>query len=213
VYRTLYELALCSGLRENELHSLRVCNLDGESGGLILDAAWTKNRKPGFQALSADLVARLKGGTAGKAPDAPLLWVPANSETMLDKYLKLAGIPKEIPGVGKLDFHALRTTYTTLVIESGAPVKEAQTLLRHGTPGLTMNVYARTRDDQLKRVAERVGMLIAGSGSAPKPPQSENEGENDTVGSGSTAGSHDEKDMAERPGFEPGEEVLAPSTA
>ena len=31
---------------------------------------------------------------------------------------------------GKLDFHALRTTFTTLVLESGATVKEMQTLCR-----------------------------------------------------------------------------------
>ena len=44
-----------------------------------------------------------------------------------------------------------------MVIEAGASVKEAQTLLRHSTPQLTMNAYARARDHRLAEVAERVG--------------------------------------------------------
>ncbi len=42
-----------------------------------------------------------------------------------------------------VDFHALRTTYITLVVKSGASVKEAQELARHSDPKLTMNVYTK----------------------------------------------------------------------
>lgn len=73
-----------------------------------------------------------------------------------DNDLARAGIPK-LNDYGKLDFHALRVAYTTLVFESGATVKEAQTLARHSTPDLTMNIYARTRDERLIAVAEKVG--------------------------------------------------------
>ena len=47
------------GLRANELRNLAVKHLDIKRGGLHLDAAWTKNRKPGFQPLAASLVQRL----------------------------------------------------------------------------------------------------------------------------------------------------------
>ncbi len=96
-----------------------------------------------------------------------------------------------------------RPSHTTLIVESGASVKEAQTLLRHSTPNLTMNVYARTRDDQLKKLAERVGVLIAGQGSAPKPPQTPTEGENAESACGGKDQGYDKKNMAERSGFEP----------
>lgn len=54
---------------------------------------------------------------------------------------------------GKLDFHALRVTFATLVVESGASVKEAQTMLRHSNPTITMNTYAKVRPGRLNEVA------------------------------------------------------------
>jgi hypothetical protein len=47
-----------------------------------------------------------------------------------------------------------------MVIEAGASVKEAQTLLRHSTPQLTMNAYARARDHRLAEVTDRVGAVV-----------------------------------------------------
>jgi hypothetical protein len=98
---------------------------------------------------------------AEKRP-AGLLVVPSHPARELDKDLVKAGIPKRT-SEGKLDFHACRVAYTTLVIEVGATVKEAQTLLRHSTPQLTMNAYARARDDRLAEVAERVGAAVFGA--------------------------------------------------
>ena len=42
-----------------------------------------------------------------------------------------------------VDFHALRTTYITLLVKGGASVKVAQELARHSDPKLTMNVYSK----------------------------------------------------------------------
>ena len=61
--------------------------------------------------------------------------LPTHVAHALDVDLEKAKIAKNIPGQGKVDFHALRTAYTTLVIESGANLKEAQTLLRHSHLG------------------------------------------------------------------------------
>ena len=156
----LYEVALCSGLRAKELRSLKVADLDTQSNGLWLDAKWTKNRKAGFQPLPPDLVRRLSEYSAGKAPGRPLLTLPKWQGEALAWDLKRAGIPREIPGQGKVGFHALRTTFTTLLVESGANVKEAQSLLRHSSPHLTMNVYAKARPNQLQAVAARIGDVI-----------------------------------------------------
>jgi site-specific recombinase XerC len=55
--RLLYETAFISGLRATELRHLdRAKHLDGDRGGLNLEASRTKNRKPGFQPLPARLV-------------------------------------------------------------------------------------------------------------------------------------------------------------
>ena len=48
-HRLLYETALVTGLRANELRQLSLTHLDIDQCGLHLEAAWTKNRQPGWQ--------------------------------------------------------------------------------------------------------------------------------------------------------------------
>ena len=57
--RLLYEMAIYSGLRANELRSLTIDDLDVGNSGVRLRAAWTKNRQDGFQPLPKSLVTRL----------------------------------------------------------------------------------------------------------------------------------------------------------
>ncbi len=175
--RLLLETAFLSGLRARELRELTVGHLDIERSGLTLDANFTKNRRSGFQPLPGDLVERLalwaQSGQAKRLyaihhqrkdakpnhPANPLLYVPTHTARALDKDLKKAGIEKETIE-GKVDFHACRTAYITLILEGGASVKEAQELARHATPQLTMNVYGRARGHRLQEVVERVADLL-----------------------------------------------------
>ena len=175
--RLLYEVALTTGLRANELRSLTVDDLDAEGCGLILHPEWTKNRKPGFQALPAALVTRLKAfiesGTAAdlyrvslrrkgstmQVPEHPLLFVGTHMARELDADLAAAKISKDAPG-GKLDFHSLRVSFISRVIESGASVKEAMEAARHSTPNLTLNVYGRAKEGRLAEIAEHIGAGI-----------------------------------------------------
>lgn len=60
----LYETAIASGLRANELRNLTPDHLDEARSALRLDAEWTKNRRPGFQPISPDLLARLRAYAA-----------------------------------------------------------------------------------------------------------------------------------------------------
>jgi integrase len=158
--RLLYALAFTTGLRAGELRALKVADLNHDFKALNLRAEWTKNRKPGIQPLPTMLYEALAEFTEGKDPDAPLLKVPKDTATMMDKDLEAAEIPKWTPQ-GKIDFHACRVAYVTFVIESGATVKEAQALARHSTPNLTMNTYARTSQKRLCEVTEAVGKILA----------------------------------------------------
>ena len=156
----VYETALCSGLRAKELRKLTVAHLDITGGGLRLDPEWTKNRKPGFQPLPPNLVLRLAASAEGRDTEAALLTVPVSHATRM---LRMDTDKAEIPywtSEGKVDFHSLRVSYTSMVIESGATVKEAQSLARHSTPNLTMNIYAKARTGRLHDVAEMVGQMI-----------------------------------------------------
>lgn len=157
--RLLYETAVCTGLRAGELGALRKSHLDTKRQGLQLEASWTKNRKDGFQQLPIWLVDKLSESSKNKAADAPLLEVPSHPARDLDKDLKAAGILK-VTSEGKLDFHAFRVAYVSFVFEAGASMKEAQTLARHSNADLTINVYARSRENRLIEVTEKVGKNI-----------------------------------------------------
>jgi len=93
-------------------------------------------------------------------PANPLLYVQVSPSRTIKTDLKAAGVPIFNPGEGKLDFHACRVAYVTFVMEAGASVKEGQTLARHSTPDLTMNVYARTREGRLQEVTEKVAATV-----------------------------------------------------
>jgi hypothetical protein len=87
------------------------------------------------------------------------LYVPSDPAQSLDRALKAAGIPK-VTEAGKVDFHACRVAYITMLFENGATLKEAQELARHITPHLTTNVYARVRDERLAGLVEQVGEAL-----------------------------------------------------
>ena len=48
----------------------------------------------------------------------------------------------------------------TFVVESGASVKEGQTLARHATPDLTSNVHAKARTERLHELTEKAGLTV-----------------------------------------------------
>ncbi len=58
------------------------------------------------------------------------------------------------------NIYALRVAFVTLAFEAGANIKEGQALARHSTPQLTMNVYARARNERLSDLVEKVGKTV-----------------------------------------------------
>ncbi len=169
----LYAVAMVTGLRANELRSLTRKHLDTVNGGLKLDPAWTKNRKPGFQPLPQRMVRQLESFCGSgivpylyqqyfrkfACPKDALLYVPSHPARELDKVLKAAGIPKRT-AEGKAAFHGLRTSFVTLAYEAGATHREAMELARHSTPGLTANRYGRTRNERLAGITEKIAETV-----------------------------------------------------
>ena len=172
--RLLYEVALLSGLRGNELRQLSPDHLDIVECGLHLEAKWTKSRKQQFLPLPQILVERLRDNTAAALaqyhltykgilppiiPATPVLYVPRDLAPTLDRDLRAAGIPKYTKA-GKLDFHALRVTYIHLVIASGVNPKEAQMLARHATAELTIGLYGRATDQRLAQAVDQIAQHV-----------------------------------------------------
>jgi integrase len=159
--KLLYQVALCTGLRANELRHITPAHLDDERCGIRLEAAWTKNRLDGFQPIPRWLMDILQSKAQDLDRSGAFFGVQkTHPARMIQDDLKRAGIPLEIPGEGKVDFHSLRVTFCSLLDDRGASAKENQELARHSTPVLTMNVYVRTRVDRVRGVVDAVGEVV-----------------------------------------------------
>ena len=64
------------------------------------------------------------------------------------------------------DFHSLRVVFISRVVAGGASVREAQTLARHSTPNLTMNVYSQASLLEVTGAVNGLGDLLS---TAPAP--------------------------------------------
>ena len=158
----IYKTLVLTGLRKNELASITVGQvvLDGSFPHLVLHAADEKNRQGSAIPLRADLVADIRDWLDEKLPvmqkeairrcedvpatlltDTRLFVVPAGLVRILDRDLKLAGIPKQDSRGWTIDVHALRHTFGTLLSKGNVAPRTAQAAMRHSSLDLTMNVY------------------------------------------------------------------------
>lgn len=144
----LYRLALETGLRYSEIHSLTrgAFNLESTPATVTAKAAYTKNGQEAVIPLRPELAADLKKHLAlilplGKAFPG---MQRNNGAEMLVVDLKAAGIPVVDESGRILDFHSLRHTFGSMLAASGVHPKVAQDLMRHSTINLTMNIYTHT---------------------------------------------------------------------
>ena len=73
--------------------------------------------------------------------DLPVFHVSSQLRAILDRDLKLAGIPKRDDRGRTVDVHALRHTFGTHLSKGGVAPRTAQAALRHSSIDLTMNAY------------------------------------------------------------------------
>jgi integrase/recombinase XerD len=165
----LYAVAGYTGLRASELASLTPdsFDLDGDHATVTVEAAYSKHRRQDVMPLHDSLVALLRPWLAAK-PEGQSVW-PGNwakgkeAGAMLKADLlraRTAWIEEAAKDEDEMkrrecssflaykdddgryaDFHALRHTFITNMVKSGVSPKAAQSLARHSTIDLTMNVY------------------------------------------------------------------------
>ena len=75
------------------------------------------------------------------------------------KDLEAAGIPYQDDEGRYRDFHALRSSFVTNLIRSGANAKITQNLARHSDPNMTLGVYARLGSDDERHAVEGLPSL------------------------------------------------------
>lgn len=182
----LYRVALSTGFRRSELSSLKPSSfhLDRNPPTITIQAGYSKHRREDTQPIRPDLAAALTTWLKAR-PAEVQLWPNLNrsSRMIQDDLLAARTVwlkavecdPEQFHERSEsdflayrnrdnlvADFHALRHTFITGLVNSGASVKVAQDLARHSTPTLTLSRYAHLGlQDTSKALAALPAMPIS----------------------------------------------------
>jgi len=143
----LYRFTAETGLRRNEIRSLKVNSFDFEKLTVTVKAAYSKHRREDVLPLRADTAAELQEFFKGKLPTVRAFvgtyrQLTDKTSDMIKADLRDAGIAY-IDDAGRYaDFHSLRHTTGSLLAASGVHPKTAQALMRHSDINLTMSRYS-----------------------------------------------------------------------
>lgn len=139
----IYELAVGTGLRANEIRTLAWGAVDLDRGRARVTARFAKSRKEQAVELHDGLVETLRS-VRPKAvlPTTPVV-PPRCFPTIrtFDADLATAGIAKRDDAGRVVDFHALRHTFVSRLSEAGVHPRVAMALARHSDLSLTMRHY------------------------------------------------------------------------
>ena len=211
----LYTVAGYTGLRASELASLTSASfsLDGTPPTVVVKAAHSKHRREDTVPLHPELVDLLRPWLAAK-PSGGRLWpgkwaenheavdlIQRDLSAARSAWITAATTPTERDRREAsdflvyrdrrgfyADFHSLRHTFITRLVQAGVMPKDAKELARHSTIALTIDRYAHvTQKDLAAAVAKLSGPAGTSSGTSGGPAPSnvlENKGICDTTPGG-----------------------------
>lgn len=81
-------------------------------------------------------------------------WIAAAPDAKERETRERSEILRYRTGAGVFDFQALRHYFGTHLSNSGATVKDAQSLMRHSTPMLTLGIYTHSEAERLRSVVD-----------------------------------------------------------
>jgi len=165
----LYRFAALTGFRSKEIRSFRVSDIDLTGLTVVLSGDFTKNGKEAIIPLRPDLAAALREYLSGKLPDVQAFAMPSkhnvarmfrkDAEDARKKWIKKnpdadnTGFLERDTDEVLFNFHSLRHTFGSLLAASGAHPKTVQTLMRHSTITLTMNLYTHSfRENEVSAI-------------------------------------------------------------
>jgi integrase len=163
----LYRAAVGTGFRAKELRSLTPESFDLDAPLITVQAGYSKHRRKDVQPIRRDLANLLRRWLEGRPAGQPVFeTMPAKTGLMMQhdlaiakrKWVEEGRSPEEQKrrqdssfleyrdSAGLVaDFHALRHTYVSRLVASGANIKVAQELARHSSPLLTLGRYAHVQ--------------------------------------------------------------------
>jgi len=173
-YSTMVCVAACLGLRASEMVGLQWADIDWEGLRVKIQRSWVRGRAEetkteysrGWLPLDPDLGELLlqhKARARLAAKDSP--WVFANEWTGTPRWpwriqaliLAPAGVAA---GVGRIGWHSLRHTYSSLLHEHGTDLKVQQELLRHSDVRTTLNLYTQAVSSAKRAANSKVVQLL-----------------------------------------------------
>ena len=146
----LYILALTTGLRASELHSLlwRSLSLSESEPCVTVLAGYAKNRSEATLPLRKHIAQQFRRWLAeGSFSPDDKVFAKFNKRTgaaILRADLKAAGVDYVDAAGRYAGFHALRHSTGSLRAASGVHPKVAQSIMRHSDINLTMSTYTHT---------------------------------------------------------------------
>src|SRR5258708_3490112 len=140
----VYLTALYTGLRRAELNGLKWEDFDLTASPPLLrvPSSISKNKKATVHELRPELALALQTHRPDSAK--PSDWAFRGSVPrvhLIKRDLEAAGIPFKDEQGRRVDLHALRHTFITLLSSSGVAPRVAMALARHSDLKLTMRVY------------------------------------------------------------------------
>lgn len=133
--RLLYRFAVETGLRANEIRTLKVLAFDFDELTVTVEAINSKHRRIDTLPLRPELAVLLKRHVAKKLPTARAFYVTDKTAVMLRDDLTDAKIPYLDDAGRRFDFHALRHTFITSL--RNVPTSVRQALARHRSSAMT----------------------------------------------------------------------------
>ncbi len=181
-WRTLYLLAVHTGLRRGELLGLHRGDLDAHTRRLYVRRGLNRVREGNryvvretplktkysrwmIEDLSPTLIETLLALPASDDPARPYVFLsrtggpidPDNVDRAFKRHLDLAGLPE-------IRFHDLRHTHASLLIAAGVHPKAIQARLGHASITTTLNVYGHLMPSAYEGVGRKLDHILRGPG-------------------------------------------------
>jgi integrase len=174
-YRTMFMLAIMSGLRQGELIGLKWSDVDWRASQITVERtfnnqAWYQPKTKGSRRridLGPAMLRELKmWRLACPSNELDLVFPneaggPINHNNLVVRHFRPS---MKSAGIEKIRWHDLRHTYASLLVEQGENIKYIQSQLGHSSPTVTLNVYAHLMKPTNQEAALRLEGTIFGTG-------------------------------------------------
>ncbi len=148
----IYRLGVESGLRFNEIKTLKVSDFDFQAGTVEVRDANEKARRGAVLPIRQTTADEIKQFLRHKTPQSTAFTLK-KGYLMIKTDLEAAGIPYEVDGKFA-DFHSLRHSTASLLIQTGTNPKLIQSIMRHSDLNLTMSRYTHIYAGQQREAIE-----------------------------------------------------------